>query len=242
MFYKNNIDICNDKQMFNFLKNHPSYSTLNSWNGLRSIANNVKVYNLNLDGDCWVALNALKLDDYSNEVTDIIKNWEATHPSYKVGFNGRSGGYLVLYNKDDYYNVLPDYIVEGDYEDYKQYIKDYYGTLKDNRSNLRYLTELVRDFDRLCDDIRDYVNGLSKIDFVEEFLIGIVVEFNETFYPDLHKWEAGPLEVVDKYSICIEKIQNSPALMEALKTRLNNASSYGLRVNYTYNYIYVEEN
>ena len=241
MFYKNNIDICNDKQMFNFLKEHFSYSTLNSWNGLRSIANNVKVYNLELDGDPYTALRALEQDEYFN-VNMMIEDWEAKHPNYRVGFNGRSGGYLVLYNKTDNCNVLPDYIVDGDYEDYKQYIKDYYGTLKDNRSNLRYLTELVRDFDKLCDDIREYVNLLSTIDFVEEFLIGVVEDFNETFYPDLHKWEANPLEVVDKYSICIEEIQNSPALMEALKTRLNNASSYGLRVNYTYNYLYVEEN
>ena len=161
MFYKTGIDLRNDKQMFNFLKEHFSYSTLNSWNGLKSIANNVKLYNLNLTGDWSTALNALEKDDYF-DVNMMIEDWEADHPNYKVGFNGRSGGYLVLYNKDNNCNVLPDYIVDGDYEDYKQYIKDYYGTLKDNRSNLRYLTELVRDFDKLCDDIRDYVDELSN--------------------------------------------------------------------------------
>ncbi len=36
----------NDK--FNYVKNHYKYYTLNSWNGLCSIANNVKIYNLGL--------------------------------------------------------------------------------------------------------------------------------------------------------------------------------------------------
>ena len=50
MFYKTGVDITNDKQMFNFLKNHFEYYTCNSWNGLRSVANNVKLYNLDLSG------------------------------------------------------------------------------------------------------------------------------------------------------------------------------------------------
>ena len=100
MFYRTNIDICNDKQMFNFLKGHFRYDTMNSWNRLQSIANNVKIYNLKLDGDCWVALSMLNKDNYFT-VNMMIEDWEDEHPNYKVGFNGRSGGYLVLYNKND---------------------------------------------------------------------------------------------------------------------------------------------
>ena len=48
MFYQKGVDISNTKSMFNFLNNHFTYDTMNSWNGLKSIANNVKVYNLNL--------------------------------------------------------------------------------------------------------------------------------------------------------------------------------------------------
>lgn len=226
MFYKTGIDLCNDKQMFNFLKEHFSYSTLNSWNGLKSIANNVKLYNLNLTGDWGTALNALEKDDYF-DVNMMIEDWEADHPNYKVGFNGRSGGYLVLYNKDNNCNVLPDYIVDGDYEDYKQYIKDYYGTLKDNRSNLRYLTELVRDFDKLCDDIRDYVDELSNIDFVKEYLEGVVEEFNENYYQDLCKWEANPLEVSEDNKIYINEIKESPAMMSCLRNLVSDLRNYG---------------
>ena len=45
-FYKTGIDITNDKQMFNFLKNHFEYWTMNSWNRLSSVANKVKLYDL----------------------------------------------------------------------------------------------------------------------------------------------------------------------------------------------------
>ena len=100
MFYVKGIDITNDRQMFEFLKNHFQYYTMNSWNRLKSIAHNVKIYNLKLSGDSWTALALLQDDDYF-EVNLMIEDWEAEHPNYKVGFNGRSGGYLVLYNKDN---------------------------------------------------------------------------------------------------------------------------------------------
>lgn len=223
MFYKTNIDICNDKQMFHFLKEHFRYDTMNSWNRLQSIANNVKIYNLNLDGDCWVALSMLNKDNYF-AVNMMIEDWEDEHPNYKVGFNGRSGGYLVLYNKNDNQNVLPDYIVDGDYEDYKQYIKDYYGTLKDNRSNLRYLTELVRDFDKLCDDIRDYVNELSKVDVVNEVLTEVVENFNEEYEEDMDLLEIDPLKVVDN-KIDIKDLSTSKIMSDMFIMTLRSATN-----------------
>ena len=75
MFYKKGIDITNDKQMFNFLKDHYTYSTMNSWNGLHSIANNVKIYKLNLSGDCYNALALLQADDYFT-INMMIEDWE----------------------------------------------------------------------------------------------------------------------------------------------------------------------
>ena len=50
MFYKKGLDISNTKEMFEFLKGHFTYDTMNTPSGLKSIANNVKIYNLNLDG------------------------------------------------------------------------------------------------------------------------------------------------------------------------------------------------
>lgn len=241
MFYKNNIDICNDKQMFEFLKTHFMYDIMNSWNRSKSIANNVKLYNLNLSGDWSVALKALEKDRYFY-VSSMIEDWEAEHPSYEVYFNGRSGGYLVLKDKNYNGNVLPAYIVDGDYDEYKQYAKDYYGGLKYCRCNLRSLVKVVRDFDKLCDEIRNYVDELSNIDFVREYLEGVVEEFNESYYPDLYKWKATPLEVSEDNKIYITEIKDSPAMKKCLRDLLSDLRDYGYSLVFEKEYFTIEEN
>jgi hypothetical protein len=168
MFYKKGLDITNTKQMFEFLRNHYMYDTMNSWNRLKSIAHNVKLYNLELEGDWDNALSFL-FDEHSDLVyliNDTIEMWEAEHSGYSVGFNGRSAGYLVLYNKDNNRNILPDIIVDfDDYEDFKDYCKDYYGGVKYYKSDLQYYTKLVQDFDKLCDELRNIVNEYSKMSY-----------------------------------------------------------------------------
>lgn len=185
MFYKKGIDITNAKQMFNFLRGHYMYDTMNSWNQLKSIANNVKIYNLNLEGDHWNALRYLEDDEYFN-VNSMIEDWEAEHPDYKVGFNGRSGGYLVLYNKSNNRNVLPDEIIDFDnYEDFKNNLKEYWGGVKYFMLDLRYYTKLVQDFDKLCDEIRNYVNELSLRSFTDDKIEVILDDFAYDYKDDL---------------------------------------------------------
>lgn len=185
MFYKKGIDITNAKQMFEFLRGHYMYDTMNSWNGLKSIANNVKIYNLDLDGDHWNALRYLEDDNYFN-VNMMIEDWEAEHPGYSVGFNGRSGGYLVLYNKDNHRNVLPDEIIDYDnYEDFKDNLKEYWGGIKYFMSDLRFYTKLVQDFDKLCDEIRDYVNSLSLRSFTDDKIEVLLDDFAYEYRDDM---------------------------------------------------------
>ena len=59
LFQKTGVDICSAKSMFNFINEHYQYYTLNSWNNLKSIANNVKLYNLELEGDWGTACSYL---------------------------------------------------------------------------------------------------------------------------------------------------------------------------------------
>lgn len=148
MFYKN-VNKNSDKDMFIFLKSHFRYDTMNSWNRLTSIANNVKVYKLGLD---YKILELLELDNYAT-INYIIEDWELEHPNYIVGFNGRSGGYLVLYNKDNFRSVLDTYLDNEDYEDFKEEIRTCYGSLKNYHSELIRQTELVQSFDKLCDSL-----------------------------------------------------------------------------------------
>ena len=197
MFYVKGIDITNDKQMFNFLKDHYTYYTMNSWNGLRSIANNVKIYKLNLSGDYWTALRFLQEDCYFT-INMMIEDWEANHKGYCVRFNGRSGGYLVLYNNDNTRTVLPDEVDYNDtYEGYKEMCREYFGSVKEARYKLVEAVKLVQDFDKLCDQLRDYVNELSVKDFAEEALVEVVDRFNEDYYDDLHLLGYRELEIKD---------------------------------------------
>lgn len=216
MFYKTNIDITNDKQMFNFLKDHFRYATMNSWNDVYSIANNVKVYKLGLTGDCWTALNLLHHGEYDT-LNWMIKDWEREHPGYVVGFNGRSGGYLVLYNKDNRGDVLPHSITDNDdYTQYKDWCRYYGYTVKENRFELQMFTKLVRDFDRLCDELREYVDELSHIDFEREMLESLVEEFNERYAEDLEYLKIEPLSLSpDEEYLDITPITVLTSLFEA---------------------------
>ena len=175
-FYKTGVDICSPKSMFEFINNHFKYWTMNSWNRLESIANNVKLYNLGLDGDWCTVLDYLNdendIGGLQEQISDLIWLWKKEHPYYSVGFNGRGDGYLVLYNREpngnvNFRNILPEDLIGFDtYEDFKENLKEWYGwSVKDYLPELREYTQVIRDFDKLCDDIRAVVNEYSKMDY-----------------------------------------------------------------------------
>ncbi len=223
MFYKKGIDITNDKQMFNFLKDHYTYYTMNSWNRLYSIANNVKIYKLKLSGDCYNALALLQADDYFM-INMMIEDWEIEHPGYKVGFNGRSCGYLVLYCNDHNGTILPDEIDNcEDYEEYKRYCREYYGSVKSNRSDLVKYTKLVQDFDKLCDKLRDYCDELSTKKFEVEEMKKSVEDFNDRYYDDLSTLGFNELVCDSEGKVDCSEIRQITCLMEAF-TRIANRS------------------
>ena len=190
MFYKTGVDITKEKSMWYFLKNHFTYSTMNSWNGMKSIAHNVKLYNLKLDGDWTVALQFLhdEMDTGCLQlfIDDEIREFSRENPGYVVGFNGRSGGYLVLYNSDNYRTILPDCVEQYDtYEDFKLDCKDYGYRIKDYYRELREVTLVVREFDKLCDRIRDLVNDYSTRSFGDSKLEEVVERFYNEYGDDL---------------------------------------------------------
>lgn len=237
-FYKTGVDICSMKSMFNFLNDHFTYDTMNSWNRQTSIANKVKVYSLKLDGDCYAALALLEAEEYET-VNEMIRDWEADHPGYVVYFNGRSGGYLVLTTKS-YGCAIPDEFYSYDtYEDWKEDMTTVGYRVSDFFRLLRDTVELVRDFDRLCDDIRAYVNELSKVDYKLRLLQDKCDEFNNRYDEDLDWLGAEWLEVEDG-SVYVGEINHLKSLMEAFE-RVFDATKSGLKLVYdreeeTYHY------
>ena len=179
-FQKAGVDICSAKSMFNFINEHFTYWTMNSWNRLESIANNVKLYNLGLDGDWCVALDFLNdehdIGGLQAQIEDLVWEWEHDHPGYSLGFNGRSAGYLVIYNYNkkegtvNFRNILPDWLTGFDtYEEWKEYILEYYAySIQEMIPALREYVELIRSFDKLCDQLREVVNIYSTLDYEAE--------------------------------------------------------------------------
>ena len=229
MFYKTGVDITKDKQMFEFLKNHFEYPTMNSWNRTYSVANNVKIYNLGLTGDCWTALSLLESDDY-DDLRFMLADWAFEHTGYHVYFNGRSCGYLVLTKRDSMQHVLPDFILDCDtYEDYKEYCKDYFGSVKANRSDLVYYTKLVQDFDRLCDELRDYCDKLSNMKFETVEMYKTVDRFNDEYADDLELLGFQSLSCDVDGRVDISEIGTFRSLVEAFY-RIANRSNVGYKL------------
>lgn len=204
MFYKTGVDIANTKQMWNFLKNHYTYYTMNSWNVTRSIANNVKLYKLNLSGDWYTALQFLSdeadVGGLQYLIRELCDDFEAEFSNYEVGFNGRSGGYLVLYQKGNNKSALPDFVDNYDtYEDFKSEIRGYYGDrVKDYLRELRDMVRVVRAFDLLCDQLRDLVDHYSKMSYADQVLAQTVESFNDNYHDDLATLGCNPLVVTDQ--------------------------------------------
>lgn len=246
MFYKSGVDICNTKSMWEFLHNHFTYYTMNSWNRQESIANNVKLYKLNLEGD-WA--NVIKyLTDVGDcgGLQDIIDGEirafdEKYYPNYRVGFNGRSNGYLVLYNSDNNCSVLPPCVVSYDsYNDFKEDVKSYWNGYKvsDFNQELRDAVEVVRDFDKLCDTLRDIVNEYSKRDFGVDKLEDAINRFECEYGDDLESLDLnGPSLDGDK--IRLNDIADYHAFMDCFITCFGDDSR---RVDFDSNYLWLKEN
>lgn len=217
-FYKPGIDITNDKQMFNFLKGHPTYYVANPNNAIKSIAHDVKLYKLGLSGDWGTAYNLLANGEYDT-INWMIQQWCDAHPGFEVYFNGRSGGHLVLTagnSCNSSKTVLNEDIAYcNDYEEYKEYCKECYGSVKANRSDLVFYTKLVQDFDRLCDQLRDYCDELSNMKFEVMTMEIAVADFNSLYYDDLEVMEFDYLRCDDDGVVDLSEIIMLKSLAEA---------------------------
>lgn len=138
-----------------YIKNHFTYSRLNSWNNWQGYANNVKFYNLGLTKEQEEKAYNIILDYEidASEFWDTVREYiyyfkEAT--GYEAYFNGRSNGYIV---------TDIDII---DYEDLKTM----------DKTELQKVTEVLQNFDALCDDLRE-----ELIFFLEN---GLIIEEVET--------------------------------------------------------------
>jgi hypothetical protein len=180
-----------------------------------------------LSGDWCTAYDLLANGEYDT-INCIIQQWCEEHRGYEVYFNGRSGGHLVLVNSDHNGTILPDDIEYSDnYAEYKSYCKEYYGSVKANRSDLVFYTKLVQDFDKLCDQLRDYCDELSNLKFEVIEMEKSVDAFNIQYENDLEVMEFQELHCDSEGVVDLSEIIMLQSLTEAF-LRLAKRDSYKL--------------
>lgn len=170
------------EQKFQYIKNHYVYNVMNSWNRLQSIANNIKIYNLELTNEqIDKFFELISIDEellYANLQFSIEDFEDITNTN--IFFNGRSNGYLVIVPKFDQYNkrmnILDLFFDDNiyDYETLREFKKDsldvsYGKTNADINENLEQCYYLLKSFDLLCDLLREeLIYILEKAEIKEE--------------------------------------------------------------------------
>lgn len=93
------IDRRHRQAMTDYLRGHPRYDTMNSWNRSTSYAHGVKLHDLELTPEqLAVAWDLLDCEEVFDAIQALLQEWAIGHQwRWQVGFNGRSNGYLVLY-------------------------------------------------------------------------------------------------------------------------------------------------
>lgn len=97
--FSKKVDLRNKKEMIEFLATHFRYNTMNSWNCSTSYANCVKIHKLGLTNEqVTKAYDLLDMEETYDEINWLLNEFAEDHNyAWQVCFNGRSGGYLVLY-------------------------------------------------------------------------------------------------------------------------------------------------
>lgn len=160
MFYKKNLNISHNKEVYEFLSNHFKYSMNNNDCPPYTIANNIKVYNLPVKNAVEDCINtALYDEEFSYAANEEIALFEENHPGFTVYTAGRSGGYLLLAAKGPG-NVISAICnnINCSYEEFKQEAKGRGECVYWYEEERRKVAEVVRDFDKLCDTLVDILD------------------------------------------------------------------------------------
>ena len=97
--FSESVDLRSRKEMTSYLQNHFRYFTMNSWNGADSYAHNLKIHKLGLGYEIEMKLfELLNFQEFFDTQRLLMDDFARRHQyRWQVGMNGRSGGYLVLY-------------------------------------------------------------------------------------------------------------------------------------------------
>lgn len=145
--FEERVNKASRRSMIDFLVNHFRYDTMSSWNKSTSYAHNIKITHLPLPNDIdettWAMLDC---PEWYHHMNDLMRAFDEAHKhKWQVGTNGRSGGYIVLYQggiKDRRPFVQPGRSLDQD-EDFHDWDMD----------DLKNRVNIIQDFDMLTADI-----------------------------------------------------------------------------------------
>jgi len=93
------VDKRSRKAMIEFLTGHFRYNTMNSWNRSTSYAVEVKVHTFVPCELRSSAYDLLNMNEPYEAIREVMNEWARDQDySFQAGFNGRSGGYIVMYH------------------------------------------------------------------------------------------------------------------------------------------------
>jgi len=99
MFFEKQVDLRSRDAMVSFLAEHYRYNTMNSWNRATSYAHCIKIGRLGLNAAQVDRAYEMLETDFWDEIRLPIDAFTQEFAGrYTIGTNGRSSGYLVLYN------------------------------------------------------------------------------------------------------------------------------------------------
>lgn len=115
------VDLRSRAEMTDFLQKHFRYPTMNSWNRSTSYACNLKIYRLGLTSEIENKLyEMLEVQEFFDGLRMLMDEFGAAHDyRWQVGMNGRSGGYLVLYQGETKPSEYKSYCTHCGQRNYK---------------------------------------------------------------------------------------------------------------------------
>lgn len=119
-FYQE-VDLRSRAAMTDFLQKHFRYNTMNSWNRSTSYACNLKIYQLALDREIENKLyDMIEVQEFFDSLRLLMDEFGAAHGyRWQAGMNGRSGGYLVLYQGETKPSEYKSYCTHCGQRNYK---------------------------------------------------------------------------------------------------------------------------
>ena len=174
-FFGQEVNADSKEDMVKFLTDHFRYYTMSSINGITSYAQKVKIFDLGLTKEQEVkAFDIIFNEDidssnFDTDIDNVLKCFaEQWNHKWGISFNGRQKGYLVLYKtelKDDgTITWYPGKEIDQ-YEDFEEFTDQ----------ELAERTELILDFDRACDEVRDvlvdWINNSEIVEVEKEIVV-----------------------------------------------------------------------